>query len=189
MSNDLIKELMNDYGKVLDVRNEYLHAGGNRLPWWNGTRHVDMCDLKSDLPPTIRVPYGQKIIKIKLWHRGQTLIECRWCKDHINKDEHVCSKKPQRRCYNCGSTSHVKMSARLRSNVSAASRLAISLVIVPNLQLWHPTLTISPAYPARRQFQNLNKSLKMNWYKNSAHLVWIHQIRVIQMKRQIAKQV
>ena len=108
MNNDLIKEFMNDYGKVLDVRNEYLHAGGNRLPWWNGTRHVDMCDLKSDLPPTIRVPYGHKIIKIKLWHRGQTLIECRWCKDHVNKDEHVCSKKPQRRCYNCGSTSHMK---------------------------------------------------------------------------------
>ena len=108
MNNDLIKEFMNDYGKVLDVRNEYLHAGGNRLPWWNGTRHVDMSDLKSDLPPTIRVPYGHKIIKIKLWHRGQTLIECRWCKDHVNKDEHVCSKKPQRRCYNCGSTSHMK---------------------------------------------------------------------------------
>ena len=82
-----------------------------------------------------------------------------------------------------------KMSARLGSNVSPVSRLAISLVIVPNPQLWHSTLTISPTYSARRQYQNLNKSLKMNWYKNSAHLVWIHQIRVNQMKRQKAKQV
>ena len=108
MSNDMIRELLNDYGKVLDVRNEYLHVSGNRVPWWNGTRHVDICSLKSELPPTLRVPHGHKEVKIKLWHRGQSYIECRWCKEHVNKNEHDCPRKPQRRCFNCGSTDHMK---------------------------------------------------------------------------------
>ena len=108
LSNDMIREVLSVYGEVLDVRNDYLHVGGNRVPWWNGTRHVDMCNLKSEIPPTLNVRHGQNDIKIKLWHLGQTHIECRWCKNHIIKENHDCPRKPQRRCFNCGSTSHIK---------------------------------------------------------------------------------
>ena len=108
LSNDMIREVLSVYGEFLDVRNDYLHVGGNRVPWWNGTRHVDMCNLKSEIPPTLKVRHGQNDIKIKLWHLGQTHIECRWCKNHIVKENHDCPRKPQRRCFNCGSTSHIK---------------------------------------------------------------------------------
>ena len=37
MSNSVLKDLLNDHGRVLDVRNEYLYVGGSRVPWWNGT--------------------------------------------------------------------------------------------------------------------------------------------------------
>ena len=108
LDNNTIRDVLTSYGKVLDVRYDYLYVDGNRVPWWNGTRHVDMCELKSELPPTIKLRHGQKDIKIKLWHIGQTRIECRWCKGHIVKGEHNCPQKPQRRCFNCGSMSHVK---------------------------------------------------------------------------------
>ena len=74
LSNDMIREVLSVYGEVLDVRNDYLHVGGNRVPWWNGTRHVDMCNLKSEIPPALKVRHGQNDIKIKLWHLGQTHI-------------------------------------------------------------------------------------------------------------------
>ena len=108
LDNNTIRDALTSYGKVLNVRYDYLYVDGNRVPWWNGTRHVDMCELKSELPPTIKVRHGQKDIKIKLWHIGQTRIECRWCKGHIVKGEHNCPPKPQRRCFNCGSMSHIK---------------------------------------------------------------------------------
>ena len=108
MDNNMIRDILSGYGKVLDVRNDYLHVGGNRVPWWNGTRNVDMCELKSELPPTLNVRHGHKEVKIKLWHLGHTHIECRWCKNHIIKDDHDCPKKTQRRCFNCGSTNHMK---------------------------------------------------------------------------------
>ena len=108
MDNNMIRDILSGYGKVLDVRNDYLHVGGNRVPWWNGTRNVDMCELKSELPPTLNVRHGHKEVKIKLWHLGHRYIECRWCKNHIIKDDHDCPKKTQRRCFNCGSTNHMK---------------------------------------------------------------------------------
>ena len=73
LDNNTIRDVLTSYGKVLDVRYDYLYVDGNRVPWWNGTRHVDMCELKSELPPTIKVRHGQKHIKIKLWHKNKTL--------------------------------------------------------------------------------------------------------------------
>ena len=107
LDNNTIRDVLTSYGKVLEVRYDYLHVDGNRVPWWNGTRHIDMCELKSVLLPTIKVRYGQKDIKIKMWHVGQTHIECRWCKVHIVKGEHNCPQNPQRRCFNCGSMSYI----------------------------------------------------------------------------------
>ena len=108
MDNGIIKEALCEFGKVLDIRNEYLSVGGKRVPWWNGTRHVDMSHLKCELPPTLKLHIGEKEIKVRVWHIGQTRIECRWCKEHVVKDEHNCPKRPPRRCFNCGSTTHQK---------------------------------------------------------------------------------
>ena len=108
LSNSVLRDLLNEYGKVLDVRNQYLFVGGNQVPWWNGTRQIDMCNVKSELPQTLNVSHGHKEVKIKIWHQGPKHIECRWCKEHIIRDEHNCPKKPEGRCYNCGSLSHLK---------------------------------------------------------------------------------
>ena len=108
LSNGILRETLNGYGKVLDIHNEYIHVDGTRLPWWNGTRIAHMCDMKTEIPPTMKLHVGQKHVKIKLWHHGQTLIECRWCREHIVKEEHDCPKRPQKRCFNCGSSAHLR---------------------------------------------------------------------------------
>ena len=72
MDNGIIKEALCEFGKVLDIRNEYLSVGGKRVPWWNGTRHVDMSHLKCELPPTLKLHIGEKEIKVRVWHIGQT---------------------------------------------------------------------------------------------------------------------
>ena len=108
LSNNVLKDLLNDYGKVLDVRNEYLYVGGSRVPWWNGTRVVDMCNVKSELPPTFKLFHGHKEVKVKVWHPRQKHNEYRWCKEHVIREDHICPKKPERRCYNCGSLSHLR---------------------------------------------------------------------------------
>ena len=56
----------------------------------------------------MKLHVGQKHVKIKLWHHGQTRIECRWCREHIVKEEHDCRKRPQKRCFNCGSSAHLR---------------------------------------------------------------------------------
>ena len=93
MDNGIIKEALCEFGKAIDIRNEYLSVGGKRVPWWNGTRHVDMSHLKCELPPTLKLHIGEKEIKARVWHIGQTRIECRWCKEHVVKDEHNCPKR------------------------------------------------------------------------------------------------
>ena len=74
LSNSVLRDLLNEYGKVLDVRNQYLFVGGNQVPWWNGTRQIDMCIVKLELPPTLNVSHGHREVKIKIWHQGQKRI-------------------------------------------------------------------------------------------------------------------
>ena len=119
-SNDLIREVLSVYGEVLDVRNDYLHMDGNMVPWWNGTRHVDMCNLKSEIPPTPKVRHGQNNIKIKLWHLVQLRIECKNKRIMIVQENlkggalivgvqatSNLSARREKQCFNCGESSHI----------------------------------------------------------------------------------
>ena len=112
MTNSDILAMLSKYGKVSEIRNEHLYVDGVRSSWLTGTRFAYMQSMDSPLPPTLKVKHGGFELKLTLRHFGQTHMECRWCHLQVPRDDHDCPRKPVRRCFNCGSSSHLKHECR-----------------------------------------------------------------------------
>ena len=104
----IIKELRK-FGEYISIRPKPFYAGREKTEWSNGTRIAYLRNVKKALPPTIMCEFNGFQRKVSISHDGQTLFECRWCKEHILRTEkHECQKKTVRACFNCKATDHVQ---------------------------------------------------------------------------------
>ena len=109
LPNHVIIEELRKYGEYIAIRPQPYYAGKVKTDWSNGTRIAFLRNVKKALPPTIMCAFNGYERKVAISHDGQTLFECRWCKQHIPRtDQHTCQKKPAKRaCFNCKATDHV----------------------------------------------------------------------------------
>ena len=106
--NDVLKDWVAQFGTVTEFRNEHVTVRRRRTSWRTGTRVAYVKMLKQPVPPSAKIQYKGEDIVFSAWHYGQSHIKCRFCHDIVPKG-HTCDKGPSRRCYNCGSDSHIKM--------------------------------------------------------------------------------
>lgn len=78
MENNVIRGLMECYGDVREMKNQYLYVDGAKTSWLTGTRVVFMRNVKASVPPTLMVDHKGFKVKLNLHHAGQQLMECRW---------------------------------------------------------------------------------------------------------------
>ena len=95
------------YGTVTEIRNEHLCLGNTKTWWLFGPRHAYSRDMEP-IPPTLKLKYNDSKVKVTIRNYGQTQIECRRCHAHVPRDNHLCEKKPEKKCYNCCSTDNLK---------------------------------------------------------------------------------
>ena len=107
MENHRIREMLENYGEVKEVRNQHLYINRNRTHWTTGTRLAFMRNVKGHIPPTVTLDHNGYKVKISMYHSGQSHIECRWCKQHVERDAHECERRPKRKCFNCHSEDHM----------------------------------------------------------------------------------
>lgn len=107
MANEVLKSWLSQFGNVVDFRNEHLTVNGRRTSWRTGTRHAYMINITESVPPVAKFKHNDNEIAVNVWHYGQTHMRCWWCHDVVEKG-HECDKKPVRKCFNCGSSDHMK---------------------------------------------------------------------------------
>ena len=109
MPNHVIIQELRNYGDYISMRPQSYYAGKVKTDWSNGTRIAFLRNVKSALPPTITCEFNGYQRKITINHDGQTQFECRWCKEHIQRNtKHECQMKPSPRgCFNCKATDHL----------------------------------------------------------------------------------
>ena len=108
MPNDIIKSWVEQYGVVSEFRNEHAMYQNRRLNWRTGVRHAYVIQLKESIPPSAKLSFDGGEVTITAWHYGQTHMKCRWCKEIVPKDAHTCPRAPSKKCFNCGSTEHMR---------------------------------------------------------------------------------
>lgn len=108
MPNEVIKGWIGQFGTVTDLRNENLTVRGRRTNWRTGTRHAYVKMLKQPIPPSAKIRYRGEDVTVSTWHYGQSHMKCRFCQQIVPKD-HKCDRGPQKKCYNCGSDTHIKV--------------------------------------------------------------------------------
>lgn len=105
--NDKLRSWLEQFGTVLEFRNEHHVIGGNPTRWRTGVRFAYMINLAEAIPPMAKIPIDETEISVTIWHYGQTHRRCRWCKTMVPKD-HECDRMPERKCFNCGSGDHMR---------------------------------------------------------------------------------
>ena len=107
MPSHLIKEILGEFGHIVQFRHEkYRLRSGRQIEWTTGNRIAWMREVEN-MPPIIKVQWNSKEVVLNVWHYGQTDKFCRHCKDIVSKD-HQCHNAPQKKCFECGSPSHLK---------------------------------------------------------------------------------
>ena len=108
MPNYVIIEELRKFGEYIAMKPQPFYAGKLKTDWSNGTRIAFLRNVKSALPPSITCEFNGYQRKVSVQHEGQTLFECRFCKEHIPRNtKHECPKKPVRKCFNCQATDHL----------------------------------------------------------------------------------
>ena len=117
MPFDKVVDILQTFGKIVNVDDEYLNIQGKPTPWKTGTKMVTMAALQSRIPERINVQdqFGRQVAIILRCSnprfQGQNVEanKKKFCKkcgsaSHI-QDE--CTSM-QRLCYRCGSNSHLQ---------------------------------------------------------------------------------
>ena len=106
--NYLLWDWMSQFGSVVEVKSEkHKFKNGRRVSWGTGIRTVWVKHVRNPIPPVGSVPFRNKNINFSVWYFGQTDMKCHHCKSIVLKGHH-CSQAPQKRCFSCGSTTHMR---------------------------------------------------------------------------------
>ena len=90
MENHKLIEILSEYGEIREMRNQHLYINGKRTSWLTGTRVVFMRKVHRNIPPSVMTNHNGHNLKISLHHSGQTLVECRFCRAHVERGNHDC---------------------------------------------------------------------------------------------------
>ena len=107
MPNSVISDILSQYGHVTGSRDQAFYVGDERTDWSSGTRLFFMKHVRKTIPPTMDIPFDGFTEKISIRYDGQSLYECRFCKQHVERGSHTCDQKPVKRCFNCQATDHL----------------------------------------------------------------------------------
>lgn len=117
MPFDRVTAVLESYGKVLAVRDEFFRLEGRQTTWKTGTKLVTMSELKAKIPDRLTVidPLGRKIsISLKCTHQFimsdklqvRPQVFCQNCGSKAHAKEECSSNN--KLCYRCGSESHLQ---------------------------------------------------------------------------------
>ena len=127
MPHSVISDALSRYGSVSGYRDQSFYVGEERTDWFSGTRVFFMKQVKETIPPTMDIVFNGFTEKISIRYDGQSLYECRFCNQHVERGSHSCDKKPVKRCFNCDSPDHMNFQckkAKLCRKCSSPNHLA-----------------------------------------------------------------
>ena len=103
-SDDVIKELFLEYGKIIHFENEYVNIDGRRTKWKTGTRFIHMSEVHQVIPPRITKQVDGKDVSMTVWYkRPPNQVKCYKCGDqhesnkcgYANKVCFICKEDHQ----------------------------------------------------------------------------------------------
>ena len=112
MPSSIISDLLKQYGDVTASRDQAFYVGDERTEWSSGTRLFFLKRVRGAIPPTMDIEFDGFTEKICIRYDGQTLYECRFCKQHVERGSHTCDQKPVKRCFNCQATDHLNFQCK-----------------------------------------------------------------------------
>ena len=63
MKNGVIYQLLENYGSVVEVKDEHWYADGVRYSWRSGTRIAYIRDIHSTITPSLKLPFKEELFK------------------------------------------------------------------------------------------------------------------------------
>ena len=88
-TDDILMDIMQDYGEVVRMEKEMIYADGKKTSWTTGTRYIYLSSLTNHIPSRLEVTVSSAAFSLAVWYRGQS-------SDRLEKHD----------CWRCGSTSH-----------------------------------------------------------------------------------
>ena len=108
-SDEKIEGMMQTYGTVIRIENEYVHIDQKPTKWKTGTRYIHMTNITSTIPNRLSTMDGDREITVSLWHNRHVSVpensKCFKCGDMHSPRSCQFRKKV---CYICKGEHEVK---------------------------------------------------------------------------------
>ena len=108
MSDETLMDYLEQYGMVVEMQRKFMFTRENeknrKTNIKTGERNALMMNMSGvEIPPFADIPYADETAKVKFWHFGQLLKQCRKCKQIVDLENHECEIT----CHNCGEKGHM----------------------------------------------------------------------------------